>query len=373
VASSVITDGARSFQLMNTASQVRYLDQALFATGNANGLAGLPRSGVIPSVYAAGSPSTPLDLYTQAQSSPNLSVQVLPGAAFIGRSSQGGYLAYNSTSRTLTVSTPSTTLPRIDLVYYIIRDQALGDAGAPATGGYAQVEILAGTPASSPAAPALPANAIPLAQIAVAANASSITQANITQVRKGTALAGAVRALLEGDSLSDPGYRYGELRSRYHATYGVMVDAWGTDNQWHGTDQEILNGTWNNGTGNITVQTSETVLFTLTVPDPGFPYYVRPAGQFVAQASSSGGGSTNAQVRCRKNSATGTQIGFNVEPIAANVTPCAALPNREDQTAITGSLTLYMTALVTITGGLSALYSDTQNGSTFFQVELIPA
>jgi hypothetical protein len=48
------------------------------------------------------------------------------------------------------------------------------------------VNVVAGTPAGSPSAPATPANSISLATIAVAAGATTIVTANITDTRTRT-------------------------------------------------------------------------------------------------------------------------------------------------------------------------------------------
>jgi hypothetical protein len=76
-----------------------------------------------------------------------------------------------------------------------------------------------------------------LARISVGVNASTITNANITDLRTSTGVAGAVRTLLGGDPTSTSGgdgYRIGEMRFR-KAAGGLpdLLDYFGTDGLWH--------------------------------------------------------------------------------------------------------------------------------------------
>ena len=116
------------------------------------------------------------------QNSPaGMSVRVAAGwAAIIGttQANMGAYVAYNDAQATLTVTTADPTNPRIDRVVVTVRD-------AFYTGAFNDVifQVLAGTPAGSPTAPAVPANSISLATIAVGAAVTSILTANITDTR----------------------------------------------------------------------------------------------------------------------------------------------------------------------------------------------
>lgn len=89
----------------------------------------------------------------------------------------GGYRVYNDAQATLTIAAADATNPRIDLVV-----AAIDTTATPYT---PSLRIIAGTPAASPVAPSVPVGLIvlTLAQIAVAANATSIVAANITDKR----------------------------------------------------------------------------------------------------------------------------------------------------------------------------------------------
>jgi hypothetical protein len=139
----------------------RQIQQALYAT-----------TGIIGTSSLAVSPNSPA----------GMSVRVAAGwAAIVGttQANMGVYTFYNDALTTLTVTTADPTNPRIDRVVVTVRD-------AYYTGAFNDVifQVLAGTPAGSPTAPAIPANSISLATIAVAAAATSITSANITDTRE---------------------------------------------------------------------------------------------------------------------------------------------------------------------------------------------
>lgn len=116
------------------------------------------------------------------QNSPaGMSVLVAAGwGAIVGttQANMGVYQFYNDASTVATITTANPSNPRIDRVCITVSD-------AYYTGSLNQVAInvVAGTPAASPTAPAIPANSISLATIAVAAGATSILTANITDTR----------------------------------------------------------------------------------------------------------------------------------------------------------------------------------------------
>jgi hypothetical protein len=123
--------------------------------------------------------------FAVTQNSPTgMSVLVAAGwAAVVGttQSNMGVYMAYNDASAVATITTANPTNPRIDRVCLTINDSAY-------TGSLNNVviNVVAGTPAGSPTAPATPANSISLATIAVAAGATTIVTANITDTRTRT-------------------------------------------------------------------------------------------------------------------------------------------------------------------------------------------
>ncbi|CAN5751227.1 hypothetical protein BH23CHL7_BH23CHL7_17390 [soil metagenome] len=108
-----------------------------------------------------------------------MSVRVNTGVAF----ARGYYLEVYASMETLVISPAHATLSRIDRV--VVRRDLAGRTGTLA--------VLTGTPAGSPTAPALTQTEagiweIPLASLAIAANATSLAAANITDERGTRAL-----------------------------------------------------------------------------------------------------------------------------------------------------------------------------------------
>lgn len=116
------------------------------------------------------------------QNSPaGMSVLVSSGwAAIVGttQSNMGTYVGYNDATVVLSLTTANPTNPRIDRVCLTVNDAYYTGALNNAV-----LQVVAGTPAGSPVAPALPANSISLATVAVGAGVTSITTANITDTR----------------------------------------------------------------------------------------------------------------------------------------------------------------------------------------------
>lgn len=165
---------------VHTASQLR-MYTAMFQAGSTS--ASLrARGGVHPTLGG--------ELNVTQTGSPSMAVQVDTGYASIpGTESgaQGNYYVVNLVTETVSVTASHATLPRIDIVVINIRDSFYSGAFNDGV-----LQVIAGTPASSPVAPSVPANAITLAQIAVGAGVTSITNANITDVRFYLAAAGGV-------------------------------------------------------------------------------------------------------------------------------------------------------------------------------------
>ena len=133
----------------------------------------VPRGGVHPSIGNK--------LAVTQQGSPTMGITVDTGLVYVSGTegtSQGAYACYAPTSTNVTVTAAHASLPRIDLVVARVYDSAYSGAS-----NLWALEVIAGTAAASPSAPATPNNSIILAQIAVAAAASSIVNANITDRR----------------------------------------------------------------------------------------------------------------------------------------------------------------------------------------------
>jgi hypothetical protein len=128
------------------------------------------------------------DLAVAQTATASLQVQVGVGRCFIPGtnlgnlpsttwSTQGLYFGLNDAAVTLPIGTPDANNPRIDIVVATVND-----AFYSGTLNSGALQVVQGVPAATPAAPAVPANSLLLANVAVAANAPSITTSNITNV-----------------------------------------------------------------------------------------------------------------------------------------------------------------------------------------------
>jgi hypothetical protein len=164
----------------------RLTTQALWAT-----------TGIIKSDSLAVTQNTPA----------GLSILVTSGwAAIVGttQANMGTYVGYNDATVVLSITTADPTNPRIDRVCLTVNDAYYTGALNNAV-----LQIVAGTPAGSPVAPALPANSISLATVAVGAGATAITNANITDTRvlvtTNIPESGDISAVVAGTGLSGGG------------------------------------------------------------------------------------------------------------------------------------------------------------------------
>lgn len=113
---------------------------------------------------------------------PGMSVQVAAGHALVAgtqTANQGFYIAYNDAATTVAIATASALNPRIDLIVVTVQDSYYGGTA----NNQVIFQAITGTPSSSPVPPTAPANSLVLARVAVAANATSITNGNITDYR----------------------------------------------------------------------------------------------------------------------------------------------------------------------------------------------
>jgi hypothetical protein len=148
----------------------------------------------------------PTSLQVTQSAVPGMSVQVATGyAAIVGttQANMGVYTAYNDAATTATITTANPSNPRIDRVCITVSDAFY--TGALNT---VAINVVAGTPAASPVAPATPANSISLATIAVGAGVTSILNANITDTRVETTTllpVGDITAVTAGTGLTGGG------------------------------------------------------------------------------------------------------------------------------------------------------------------------
>lgn len=125
----------------------------------------------------------PDDLAVTQNGTPNMSVDVAGGQVVIPGTEatyQGFYICENRGNTDVTIGTADSTNPRRDLVIARVRDS--GYSGI--ADGF-DITVVTGSAAASPVDPAVPDNCWVLARVSVAAGATSITNANITDLRTG--------------------------------------------------------------------------------------------------------------------------------------------------------------------------------------------
>ena len=157
----------------HTAEQMRNW-HGLLVAGKGGATSLLPRGGVNPALGNA--------LQVTQTGSPSMAVIVKSGHATIPGSEgskQGVYSVMNDGDVTLSIAASHATLHRIDLVCFKVEDSAYSGGANTSS-----LVVVAGTPASSPAAPSAPANSIILAQVSIVANDTSITTGEITDRRQ---------------------------------------------------------------------------------------------------------------------------------------------------------------------------------------------
>lgn len=123
-------------------------------------------------------PALGLTLNVSQNGSPNMSVNIGSGHALVFGTEAGKqalYSVFNDATLNKTVAASDPSLPRVDLVVARVRDSFYSGV----TNAWA-LEVITGTPAGSPVAPATPANSLVLATIAVGAGVTSIVNANIS-------------------------------------------------------------------------------------------------------------------------------------------------------------------------------------------------
>lgn len=154
-----------------------------------------PWGGVRPSYQGLG-------MQVTQDASPDMYVLVNTGSVFVPAAivTNAGWVCHNNGSKSLAIQAANPTYPRIDVVIAHVYD-AVDDSG---TLNQWALEVVEGTAAAVPVAPALPTNCIALAQVAVAANASTVTNANITDLRTYTVALGGTLPVVSTAKPSQP-------------------------------------------------------------------------------------------------------------------------------------------------------------------------
>lgn len=364
-------------QSVNTAQNGRYHIGALFPAAAATTGLTVWRDGVITSTNQGGSNSIPSDLQVKASGSPSLSLTVEAGHCVITRSGQGVFLGYNVAQGSVTVAAADPTNPRIDLVVAQVYDTTLGDslAGlspAPSSPGCLVIRVVTGTPAGSPSPPAVPTNAIPLAQATVTALATTITSGQITDRRKSAFSPEGARPMLPGDVIADAGAVSGGLRYSTDVAQGG-VSVW-TGTAWQRLTTVVLPQPTQTGFGTLTAGSS-TSIAQVSIPDIGGSYWIE-ASASVEYTYASGTQSGTLGVEVRIDSSTWSDTVFHTKGIGRAVSLVAGFDEIASCSPSTGpagtAFTSTHTAYFVIKNLAGPDLSVVQNNSYTFDVKLIP-
>jgi hypothetical protein len=243
-----------------TAEHDRFVGTALLSPGTAlTGRGGVRR--------AAGD-----EFQVKANSPATMTLQVNPGMAFVQgvyTATQGTYVVVNDAVFNLTIITAHATLSRIDLVVLEILDSTYAGSS-----NLAQVRVLQGTAASSPAPPTAAGSYIVLAQVLVPPSATSIVDGNITDLRPFSGGLGApipVRNVTERNNLAN---KYDGLTVfMMDNAYEIQTYAGG---EWYGSTTRYYGVTTAAFVmDSPTDYNARTLVDRAKIPDPGFRYALR--------------------------------------------------------------------------------------------------
>lgn len=225
------------------------------------------RAGVIPRT------ATFTDLkVSQRGAGANMSVDVAEGSCVVlgtEATYQGAYYAESQGTVNITISAADATNPRRDMIVARVKDAAYSGASNTFS-----LEVVNGTAAASPVDPTIPANCIVLGRVAVAANATSITNANITDLRNGYAAVTGSAVIGNQVKAAGPGgvtVCTSSFRPTVSLYEGMLIFETDTNRmlRYSGSAWLVVSGTLTTGITSIAAATSYTAAgVSLSVP-PG--------------------------------------------------------------------------------------------------------
>jgi hypothetical protein len=152
----------------------------------------------------------------------NMSVDVGTGQAVVAgteNADQGGYIYTNTATVNLTLTAANATNPRIDAIIVRAKDSVYSGALNSVA-----LEVVAGTPAASPAAPTLPANSLLLANVTVPANDTTISNDQIRDMRAYAQLKGQGTNLAFRNRIRNGDFSIGQRGAGSFTANGYGVD-----------------------------------------------------------------------------------------------------------------------------------------------------
>lgn len=237
-------------------------------------------------VFAAGDPGLSDGTHggLRVSAGSGLNIAVADGQCIIDTSGNGPYIATNDSGKTLGLAQSGSNTNRIDLVIARIHDDQNSAIGSGSGDRQFTIEVWTGDASAGvpvQPTPTVGAGWIPLAAVYVGANASSISAANITDLRgPGLSARGGLRVLF-GANAKKTSSAYAEAGNypgarRWVHTAGFQDQAyWGSAaGGWRGVQNKLVYSAnpapgaelWVKGLNNMRE------VCRLTVPDPGAPW-----------------------------------------------------------------------------------------------------
>lgn len=371
----------------NNARDIRkLLFQGLLLTP---GTGGFTRRGVLHRGWLVGTEPQELKVL---EDGPGPNVKVNTGLFVVHRGAigaavdEGPYVGGSWGQSTINVNMPAASgaNSRVDGVFARVVDVNIAaDAGlGPLQGPY--IDVISGalgainlnaTPGTAGAPPATPDGYLPIAFVSRAISDNVISQAEITDVRRGTGIPGTPRVMFPWDVSNiagDTGYMLGEQRFRLPGgEYPALADRW-DGSAWRGTQSVALSTVVGPASSILGINTITTIL-TKTIADPGFPY--RALVGATVGADSDAGATMVSTIRLT-NSA-GTQIGLRgLDPLWM-VNGTGGSVNRERQIVMERRPTAVLTGAQTIVLCVARLGGGSQLGAlaniSELYTEVVPA
>ena len=250
------------------------------------------------------------DLAVTQNGTPNMSVNVAAGGAFIRgtqSANQGVYHLWNDATLNVTIAASDPTNARRDLVIAQVRDAYYSGSDRDA-----RITVVTGTAAASPVDPSLSAypNALVLARVTVAAASTTVVTANITNLRTLADISGRLpvftSAAAAATAMPSPADGQGYYLNTGTATEGVQF--------WNGSAYRLpWNMPWGevaSGASNTTATTTGTTEATIKI-SPSFTavanrkYRVQLTGTVTATIAGA-----VYEAYLRDNALAGTLLGF---------------------------------------------------------------
>jgi hypothetical protein len=239
-------------------------------------------------VFAAGDPGLTDGTHNGLRVSPagsGLAITIQAGQCIVDTSGNGPYIATNDGVKTLTLAASAATTNRIDLVIARVHDDQNSAIGSASGDRQFTIEVWTGDASSgtpTQPSPTVTAGWIPLAAVYVGKNYSSVSAADVTDLRgPGLTARGGLRVLFGTDAkktsaaFAEVGNYPGARRWVHSAGFQDQA-FWGASaGGWRGVQNKLVYVAYPpGGEESWTKGYTTREICRLTIPDPGAPYHI---------------------------------------------------------------------------------------------------